>query len=470
MSLHIPFENSYVDLPDRLFARQKPTPVRAPKLIAYNAPLGAELGITEDTDEAELAQVFSGTQLPEGSDPIAQLYAGHQFGNWNPQLGDGRAVLLGESKGYDIQLKGSGKTPFSRRGDGRSWLGPVLREYIVSEAMHAFGVPTTRALAAVETGETVFRERPQPGGILTRVASSHIRVGTFQVLTARQDIEGLQSIMSYSCARHYPEASSPAEFLASVIARQAALVAHWMALGFIHGVMNTDNCSISGETIDYGPCAFMDAFHPGKVFSSIDHYGRYAYGNQPEIAAWNMAQLATALLPLESNSDAAVQEFTKLVHAMPEMIRTGWRNRFAAKLGITEVVAEDEDLIADLLEIMTDTKVDFTNSFSALTDGTATESPLGAIDTFQDWHSRWQRRLEAETTDPKATMAAANPVRIPRNHRIEALIQAALQGDYAPFHRLHAALAQPYDVIEEFADLTAPPEPGEVVTHTFCGT
>ena len=302
MSLHIPFENSYVGLPDRLFARQKPTPVRAPKLIAYNHDLGATLGIQGTDDEAELAQVFSGTKLVEGSDPIAQLYAGHQFGNWNPQLGDGRAVLLGESKGYDIQLKGSGQTPFSRRGDGRSWLGPVLREYIVSEAMHALGVPTTRALAAVETGETVFRERPEPGGVLTRVASSHIRVGTFQVLAARQDIEGLQALMEYSCARHYPDASTPADLLQAVIARQASLVAQWMSVGFIHGVMNTDNCSIAGETIDYGPCAFMDNFHPGMVFSSIDHYGRYAYGNQPEIVTWNMAQLATSLLPLDGNS------------------------------------------------------------------------------------------------------------------------------------------------------------------------
>ncbi|MBO9472132.1 YdiU family protein [Shimia sp. R10_1] len=470
MSLHIPFENSYVDLPDRLFARQKPTPVRAPKLIAYNAALGTQLGITNATDDAELAQVFSGSSLADGSDPIAQLYAGHQFGNWNPQLGDGRAVLLGESKGYDIQLKGSGVTPFSRRGDGRSWLGPVLREYIVSEAMHAMGVPTTRALAAVETGETVFRERPQPGGILTRVASSHMRVGTFQVLAARQDTEGLQALMDYACARHYPHASSSAELLEAVIACQAKLVAHWMAVGFIHGVMNTDNCTISGETIDYGPCAFMDIFHPGMVFSSIDHYGRYAYGNQPEIAAWNMAQLATSLLPLEDNSDAAVQEFTKLVHAMPELIRTEWRTRFAAKLGISAMVAEDETLIADLLEIMTATKADFTNTFNALTDGAISETALSHHEDYEDWHHRWQTRLETETADPQAIMAKANPVRIPRNHQVEAMIQAALTGDYAPFHTLIAALEHPYLKDESFATFTAPPKPDEVVKQTFCGT
>ncbi len=470
MSLHIPFENSYVGLPDRLFARQKPTPVRAPKLIAYNHNLGAALGIQGTDDKAELAQVFSGTKLVEGSDPIAQLYAGHQFGNWNPQLGDGRAVLLGESKGYDIQLKGSGQTPFSRRGDGRSWLGPVLREYIVSEAMHALGVPTTRALAAVETGETVFRERPEPGGVLTRVASSHIRVGTFQVLAARQDTEGLQALMEYSCARHYPDASTPADLLGAVIARHASLVAQWMSVGFIHGVMNTDNCSIAGETIDYGPCAFMDNFHPGMVFSSIDHYGRYAYGNQPEIVTWNMAQLATSLLPLEGNSDAAVQEFTKLVHAMPEMIRAEWRRRFAAKIGISSVKDDDENLIADLLEIMTEAKADFTNSFRALTNGTAVETQLADNQKFADWQTRWQQRLEEETTDPALTMAAANPVCIPRNHRIEAVISVAVKGDYGPFETLHAALAQPYEDSAEFADFTAPPKPHEVVKATFCGT
>ena len=469
MSLHIPFENSYISLPDRLFARQKPTPARAPKLIAYNTDLASALGLSEAT-ETELAQVFSGSKLPEGADPIAQLYAGHQFGNWNPQLGDGRAVLLGETNGYDIQLKGSGKTPFSRRGDGRAWLGPVLREYLVSEAMHALGVPTTRALAAVETGEDVYRERPLPGAVLTRVASSHIRVGTFQVLAARQDIEALQALMAYACARHYPDAETPADFLNAVIARQADLVAHWMAVGFIHGVMNTDNSAISGETIDYGPCAFMDAFHPGQVFSSIDHYGRYAYGNQPEIAAWNMAQLASALLPLEDNSDTAVQEFTKSVHAMPEMIRTRWRHRFAAKIGLSQCVADDEDLIADLLEIMTAQKVDFTNTFRALTEGVVAQTPLWKHDSFREWHDTWQRRLETETTDPAATMSAANPVIIPRNHRIEAVIQAALEGDYAPFHRLHTALAQPFENIAEFAEFTAPPEPEERVSHTFCGT
>ncbi|MCX8955264.1 YdiU family protein, partial [Ruegeria sp. NA] len=300
MTLTIPFDNSYARLPDAFFARQNPVPVRAPKLIAFNDDLARLLQV-HPGDVQEMAEAFAGNRIPDGADPIAQLYSGHQFGQYNPQLGDGRAVLLGETVGTDgvrrdVQLKGSGPTPFSRRGDGRAWLGPVLREYVVSEAMHALGIPTTRALAAVETGETVFRERPMPGAVLTRVATSHLRVGTFQVFAARGQLENLRRLTEYAIARHYPGVEGPMGLLRAVRDAQARLIARWMSVGFIHGVMNTDNYSIAGETIDYGPCAFMDVYHPNTVFSSIDRMGRYAYANQPDIAVWNLAQLASSLL------------------------------------------------------------------------------------------------------------------------------------------------------------------------------
>lgn len=468
MTLHIPFENTYARLPDRFFAQQAPTPVRAPKLLAFNHDLAASLGITETDDAQELAEIFSGSRLPEGAEPLAQLYSGHQFGNWNPQLGDGRAVLLGESEGYDIQLKGSGPTPFSRRGDGRSWLGPVLREYVVSEAMHALGIPTTRALAAVATGEEVFRERPQPGGVMTRVAASHIRVGTFQALYSRQDIEGLQTLLDFAISRHYPNAQSPTDFLAAVIDRQAELIARWMSVGFIHGVMNTDNCAISGETIDYGPCAFMDAYHPMQVFSSIDRHGRYAFGNQPDIIVWNMAQLATTLVPLMPDGDAAVAEFTELVHAMPNKIRDHWTSLFAAKIGIANVQENDRGLIDDFLSLMDKDGSDFTNTFRALS-GEAPQDHFLDRDAFSAWQSRWQERLQDES-DPQASMAAINPTLIPRNHRIEEMINAAVDGEMGPFERLMKALATPFADPGDFADLTHAPLENERVRHTFCGT
>jgi len=321
----INFDNSYARLPEHMFSDQEPVPVREPSLIIVNEDLANELGI----DPAAItADVAAGNVVPDGAQPISQLYAGHQFGNWNPQLGDGRAVLLGEvitqtGKRFDIQLKGSGRTPYSRNGDGRAWLGPVLREYIVSEAMHAMGVPTTRALAAAETGEIVQRETGLPGAVITRVAASHIRVGTFQVYASRGDTEALQALLDHVIARHYPQANGPAEFLSAVVAAQANLVAQWMGLGFIHGVMNTDNVSIAGETIDYGPCAFMDNYNPAQVFSSIDRQGRYAYSNQPGIAGWNMAQLATSLIPLMPDQDAAVEDFTKRINAFSDLITRG---------------------------------------------------------------------------------------------------------------------------------------------------
>ncbi len=470
MTLHIPFDNTYVSLPNRLFSHQKPTPVRAPKLLVFNQPLADALGMTETGDAVALANVFSGSTVPDGAEPIAQLYAGHQFGQWNPQLGDGRAILLGESNGYDIQLKGAGPTPYARRGDGRAWLGPVLREYVVSEAMHALGISTTRALAAVATGEEIMRDRPLPGAVLTRVASSHIRVGTFQVLAARQDVEGLQALLEYAIARHYPSAGTPADFLKAVVAKQAELIAHWMSVGFIHGVMNTDNCAISGETIDYGPCAFMDAFHPGQVFSSIDRHGRYAYGNQPQIIAWNMAQLATSLLPLEDNSDAAVEEFTDIINDMPGLLRRIWQEKFSAKLGLSETIDGDEELITQLLTIMTDQKADFTNSFRHLTDGSVPDAGIEAHEDYATWHAHWTARKQDQSTSPEEVMAKSNPYLIPRNHQIELMITQAVAGNYDLFHRLNTVLAAPFEASAATADLTTPPTPEEKVTQTFCGT
>src|SRR6056297_2923450 len=382
MSLHIPFDNSYVHLPDRFFTRLAPVPVKEPRLIAFNPDLAADMGITPGTPE-DMAQAFSGNRPPEGAAPLAQAYAGHQFGGFSPQLGDGRATLLGEvmdndGKRWDIQLKGSGPTPYSRMGDGRAWLGPVLREYVVSEAMHALGIPTTRALAAVETGERVYREAGAlPGAILTRVAASHIRVGTFQYFAARRDLQGLRALFEYSVARHAPKAETPAQLLEAVCERQAHLVAQWMSVGFIHGVMNTDNTTISGETIDYGPCAFMDMFHPDTVYSSIDAHGRYAFSNQPNVIVWNMAQLATALVPLMPDQDAAIEEFTQAIHAMPDRIHAHWLQAYGRKIGLSEATAEDAPLITGLLQAMAENRADFSNTFSALSDG-------GARDQFLD--------------------------------------------------------------------------------------
>ena len=479
MTLHIPFDNTYAALPPVFYTKQAPVPVKAPELLAYNAALGEELGITVG-EQAELAEVFAGNHVPEGAAPLAQLYAGHQFGNYNPQLGDGRAILLGETVGAggarrDIQLKGSGRTPYSRGGDGRAWLGPVLREYVVSEAMHALGIPTTRALAAVTTGELVWREQGGlPGAVLTRVASSHLRVGTFQIFAARGETAALRQLTDYAIQRHYPEAEGPMGLLRAVRDRQSELIAAWMSVGFIHGVMNTDNSSISGETIDYGPCAFMDVYHPSTVFSSIDRMGRYAYSNQPDIAVWNLAQLATALIQQAEDPQAMVEEATEIVHAMPALTEAAWLRRFGAKIGIAEATREDMGLITDLMQRMAAGQADFTNTFRALVD---TVSPDGGPardeflepEAFDSWASGWRARLEQEA-DPAAVMAAANPVYIPRNHRIEAMIEAAVAGDMAPFERLNTVLADPYTVQNGAEDLRRPPAESEIVTATFCGT
>lgn len=472
MVFSIPFDNSYGTLPPRFYTRQGATPVADPQLIAFNPSLADYLGIRPG-DADDMAAIFAGNTVPDGADPMAQVYVGHQFGGFVPQLGDGRALLLGEvvardGKRHDLQLKGSGRTAYSRGGDGRAWLGPVLREYLVSEAMAALGIPTTRALAAVTTGEHVWREQGGlPGAILTRVAASHIRVGTFQYFAARNDRDALAALYDHARARHYPDAETAAEFLSAVISRQADLIAGWLSVGFIHGVMNTDNTAVSGETIDYGPCAFVDQYHPQTVFSSIDQFGRYAYDNQEKIIVWNMAQLATSLIPLCPDMDAAVTDFTARVHAMPDLITAARLRRFGQKIGIADATPEDQPLIDDLLTRMADNQADFTNTFRALSEG-------GARDQFTDptafdhWQSRWQDRIATEA-DPVALMRATNPAVIPRNHQIEATINAAVNGDLGPFERLHTALAAPYDAPEQ-DHLTRPPTTDEAVTQTFCGT
>ncbi|MEO0390749.1 MAG: YdiU family protein [Pseudomonadota bacterium] len=468
--MHIPFDNSYAALPPAFYTKQAPTPVKAPRLLAWNDDLARTLGIAAP-DPTETAQVFAGNTLPGGAEPLAQLYSGHQFGTYNPQLGDGRAILLGEVVGQDgfrrdIQLKGSGLTPYSRRGDGRAWLGPVLREYVVSEAMWALGVPTTRALAATATGEPVYREQGGlPGAVLTRVAASHLRVGTFQVFAHRGQIDDLKRLTDYAIARHHPEADGWQGLLKAVCAAQARLVAAWMSYGFIHGVMNTDNCTISGETIDYGPCAFMDAYDEMRVFSSIDQGGRYAYGMQPRIAVWNMAQFATALIQQAGDVQTAADEATQIVHAMPQDLHNAWRQRFGEKIGLMDASPEDEPLIEDLLALMQASGSDFTNTFRAL--GTAeARDHFTDRDAFDAWSKRWDARRMSER-DPEALMAQANPAIIPRNHRIEAMITAAVRGDMAPFQTLLEALQTPF---ADNAALAKPPTKQEIVPATFCGT
>ncbi len=478
MTLHMPFDNSYGRLPDRFYTRQAPTPVRAPALIALNEGLAQELGLDPDalrSDDGIAA--LAGNAVPAGADPLAQVYAGHQFGGWSPQLGDGRALLLGElidrnGLRWDLQLKGSGPTPYSRMGDGRAWMGPVIREYLVSEAMHALGIPTTRALAAVSTGEKVVRGEVLPGAVLTRVASSHIRVGTFQYFAARSDVEAVQALADHVIARHYPDADGALGLLNAAIARQARLIARWMGVGFIHGVMNTDNAHVAGETIDYGPCAFMDDYDPGKVFSSIDRSGRYAYARQPEIAVWNLAQFATTLLPLiHSDGQTAVDLATEAVHRFPDLYHQAWLAVFRAKLGLSTEEDEDAALIDQLLTLMAATKSDFTNSFRSLS--VDVEPSLQTAEGFEDWRAAWQARLTRDGRGwpaQAARMTGANPAVIPRNHRVEEAISAAVNGNYTPFHTLHAVLAQPYDSGPESADYAQPPRPQEVVRQTFCGT
>jgi len=482
------FDNTYARLPDSFICRVEPTPVKAPVMVSLNKDLAAELGADVGRlDSAEGLGILSGNAVAECSEPLAMAYSGHQFGGFSPALGDGRAILLGEvvredGLRHDIQLKGAGQTPFSRRGDGRSALGPVLREYIVSEAMAALGVPTTRALAAVATGEHVFREGPTPGGVFTRVARSHIRIGTFQWFAARQDHENLQSLADYAIARHYPEASQEANpymgLLRGVIERQGRLIAHWMQFGFIHGVMNTDNMSISGETIDYGPCAFMDTFHPAKRFSSIDDQGRYSFSNQGPIGHWNLTRFAETLLPLISeDSDTAVAEVEAVLGAYTETHKAELERRFAAKIGIADIGANDWSLIETLLTTMADGGADFTLVFRHLRDVLETKDDESVIRQYDEpraitsWLGKWRSRLsDVDHRAATALMRRANPVLVPRNHRVEQVIEAAYDGDFEPFHRLLDALQQPFDVRPEFAEYEAAPTREEVVYATFCGT
>ncbi|MEI2805001.1 protein adenylyltransferase SelO [Albidovulum sp.] len=470
----ITFDNSYARLPERFFVRQPPVAVAAPKLIAVNRALAERLGLDPDALAGpDWEAVFAGNRVPEGAAPLAQAYAGHQFGGWVPQLGDGRALLLGEivapdGARFDLALKGSGPTPFSRRGDGRAGLGPVLREYIVSEAMAALGVPTTRALAAVTTGEAVWRETPLPGAVLARVAASHIRVGTFQYFAAREDVEALRLLADHVIARHYPGAEGPLGLLAAVTAAQARLIARWMSLGFIHGVMNTDNMAVSGETIDYGPCAFLDTYDPAKVFSSIDQFGRYAYGNQPRIALWNLAQFASCLLPLMGEEGPAIEAATEAINRFADIYQAEWLRLFRAKIGLATEAEGDAALIAGLLTRMTEGRADFTRTFRGLAEGAAA-AEFADPAPFAEWEATWQARLANEAR-PQAVMLGANPAYIPRNHRVEAAIRAATEGDFAPFHRLNAVLARPFDRRAEAEDYDAAPAPDEQVTRTFCGT
>jgi serine/tyrosine/threonine adenylyltransferase len=487
------FDNTYARLPERFFARVEPMPVVAPRLIKLNVELARNLGL--DPDElasSEGIAIFAGNRVATGSEPIAEAYAGHQFGHFVPQLGDGRAKLLGEVVGrdgvrYDIQLKGSGRTPFSRGGDGRAVLGPVLREYLVSEAMAALGVPTTRALAAVTTGERVLRETVLPGAVLTRVASSHLRVGTFEYFAARRDTDGIRTLADYAIARHYPEAAHAARpyraLLDGVIARQAKLVAQWMMLGFIHGVMNTDNTSISGETIDYGPCAFMEAYDPAAVFSAIDQNGRYAYGNQPRIMLWNLTRLAEALLAVleqeEGSEKAALDSANAALTAFGPEYEAAQIGGFRQKLGLKTEREGDAVLIEGLLERMFAGQADFTLTFRHLCDAAAgpegDEAVRGVVgDGYDSWAADWRLRLEHEAGSAQeraSGMRKVNPAFIPRNHLVQAVITAAIDGeDYGPFEEMLDVLAHPYEDKPEMERFTLPARPEERVLQTFCGT
>ncbi|HLO19133.1 MAG TPA: YdiU family protein [Sphingomicrobium sp.] len=492
MTAQIPFDNSYARLPERFYARVLPARFPAPKLIRLNRELASSLGLAPDWLESpDGLEVLSGRRVADGSEPIALAYAGHQFGNFVPHLGDGRAILLGEvvaadGRRRDIQLKGAGRTPFSRGGDGRAVLGPVLREYVVSEAMAALGIPTTRALAAVATGEEVIRDSVLPGAVLTRVASSHIRVGTFQYFAARGDTEGVRLLADHVLARHYPEAAVAERpyraLLDAVVAAQADLIARWLLVGFIHGVMNTDNMSVAGETIDYGPCAFLDAYAPDKVYSSIDRMGRYAYGAQPRIALWNLTRLAETILPLLGDDEsAAIAEAEKALAAFRPCFQQGYETGLMRKLGLFTTREGDAALATAILDALAENQVDFTLFFRRLSD--AQVAGIGDValrSLFEDTAAcdallaRWRERLTQErqnTEIRRSAMRAVNPAYIPRNHQIEAMITAAVeQDDFSRMDELLAVVSRPYEDQPEFVRYAQPPQPHEQVTATFCGT
>ena len=468
--------STYANLPEIFYSSVRTDPAPDAELIAWNAELAAHLGLDAlAADREKLTSIFSGSQPLPGGQTIALAYAGHQFGNFVPQLGDGRAALLGEvispvdGRQYDIQLKGSGQTPYSRRGDGKSSLGPVLREYLLSEAMHRLGVPTTRALAAVSTGETVYRDTMEPGGVLTRVASSHLRVGSFQYLAARDHRDALKQLADYAIARHYPDAAASdtpvLAFFAGVVEAQATLIARWMALGFIHGVMNTDNCAISGETIDYGPCAFMDEFHINKVFSSIDRMGRYAYGQQASIAQWNLARLAECLMLLEGEKE----DYEGALERFAPRFEEEYFGLMREKLGLTSHEEGDGELVTAWLQHLQDHQLDYTRSFLQLADRVGEESPP----RFGEFETHWLTRIDNQPGGREKAaeqMARVNPVVIPRNHQVERAIRAAFEGDFSVFHELRQVLAEPFTRQEGLDHYSEPPRAHERVEMTFCGT
>ncbi|WP_134699773.1 YdiU family protein [Ammoniphilus sp. YIM 78166] len=478
------FDNSYARLPEKFFLSQNPTPVRSPKLIIFNHSLASSLGLNAEALQTEEGvAVFAGNWIPESSMPLAQAYAGHQFGHFT-MLGDGRAILLGEQmtptgERFDIQLKGPGRTPYSRGGDGRAAVGPMLREYIISEAMHALGIPTTRSLAVVSTGETVYRETELPGAILTRVAASHLRVGTFQYAANWGTVEELRRLADYAIQRHYPGIPEGENrylsFLEEVMKRQAALIAKWQLVGFIHGVMNTDNMTISGETIDYGPCAFMDAYDPATVFSSIDRQGRYAYGNQPPIGGWNLARLAESLLPLlHENEEKAVELAQDKISGYPKLFHAHWLKGMRAKIGIFNEEEKDESLIEELLNMMQKHRADFTNTFRSLTMEKPEDTVLSGSTEFTAWYGAWQERLgrQPESKDSSLElMRSSNPMVIPRNHKVEEALEAAGEReDYSVMERLLKVLATPYEYLPEQVDYCTLPDSSGRPYRTFCGT
>ncbi|MEJ1962040.1 MAG: YdiU family protein [Gammaproteobacteria bacterium] len=488
--MQLNFEHTYSALSPRFYERVAPAAVANAQSVIFNRPLAQELGVDVEAVEREAAVMFSGNQLPEDAMPLAMAYAGHQFGGFVPRLGDGRAILLGELRGRDgilrdLQLKGAGLTPFSRNGDGRAALAPMLREYLISEAMHSLGIPTTRSLAVITTGEKVYREDVLPGAVLARVAASHIRVGTFQYFAARGDEPAIRELLDYVIARHYPDtrgADVPAlAVLQAVADRQAALIADWMRVGFIHGVMNTDNMAISGETIDYGPCAFMDQYDPNTVFSSIDHNGRYAYANQPAIAQWNLARLAETLLPLiDPDPDKAVRLAIDVVEPFIARFDERFFEAMRRKIGLASSTEADVDLINRLLAAMRGGESDFTLTFRRLARVAENPSEQGALlelfkgtSAIEAWLADWRQRLAQESStaaERAASMRGVNPAFIPRNHRVEAALNAATGGDLKPFGQLLEILQRPFDDQPEVAGYEQPPEPSEHAFRTFCGT
>ncbi len=475
------WEHSYSQLPNRCFSKVDPTPVAAPRLFAFNEALADDLGLREGQTASPdaLAEIFSGNRIPAGAQPLAMAYAGHQFGHLT-NLGDGRAILLGEhidpaGRRHDIQLKGSGQTPYSRSGDGRAALGPMLRELLISEAMAALGIPTTRSLAVVETGEKVYRDDALPGAILVRTAASHLRIGTFVLFAAMEDREMLEALLTYTISRHYPDlaaAATPALALLEAVAlRQAELVAQWLSVGFVHGVLNTDNVALSGETIDYGPCAFIDRYHPTAVYSSIDRRGRYAYGNQPGITAWNLARFAESLLPLiHPDQDTAMAQAQEKLQQFEPAYDAAWLKQMGPKLGIAEPQATDKNLIEDWLNLLEQHRLDFTNSFRALAGDDNHEQQAMAHADFIAWRKRLDQRLS--TSDPIAVQQlrdASNPRQIPRNHAVQKALDAAEAGDPSPFFAALAILRSPFESNSD-TQFSATPSAGDQVHTTFCGT